>query len=126
MASLLESAIKKQVAAAFSGKLLTGILRRVGHSTVDAQYGDPVAGTPETWSFDGIVDTFSAFYVAQAGIAATDVRILIIAGSLSTTPSKDDQVKLRDSWYQLRRLVEADPAGATFIFSGFAIEDPTA
>lgn len=124
MASLLESAIKKQVASAFKGRLLTGTLRRVAHSTVD-QYGDPVAGTAETWTFDGIVDTFSAFYAAQAGIAATDARILIIAGSLSTTPSKDDQVKLRDSWYQLRRQVESDPAGATFIFSGFAIEDPT-
>ena len=125
MASLLESAIKKQVASALSGKLLTGTLRRVGHSTVDT-YGDPVAGTPATWAFDGIVDTFSAFYAAQAGIAATDVRILIIAGSLSVTPTKDDHVKLRDSWYQLRRLVEADPAGATFIFAGFEIGDPTA
>ena len=124
MASLLESTIKKQVAAAFKGRLLTGTLRRVGASTTNS-YGDPVAGTPATWSFDGIVDMFSAFFVAQAGIPATDVRVLIIAGSLATVPQKDDQVKIRDTWYQLRRLVERDPAGATYIFSGFEIADPT-
>jgi len=125
LASLLESAIKAQVASAFRGRLLPGTLRRVPYSSVDA-LGDPTPGAPQTWSFDGIVDSFSAFFAAQAGIPATDSRILIIAGSLATPPQKDDQVKLRGKWYQLRRLVEQDPAGATYIFSGYEIEDPTA
>lgn len=123
MASPLESAIRAQVASAFRGRLLTGTLRRTTYGTVDA-FGDPVLGSAQTWTFDGIVDSFSAFFAAQAGIPVTDSRILIIAGSLATSPQKDDQVKLRDTWYQLRRLVEQDPAGATFIFSGFEIDAP--
>ena len=87
--------------------------------------GDLVPGAPSTWTFDGIVDTFSAWFSSQAGIPVTDVRILVIAGSLATVPSKDDQVSVRGIWYQLRRLVEQDPAGATYVFSGFRIEDPT-
>lgn len=123
MGSPLESAIKKQVAAAFKGKLLKCTLRRVGAVTVD-DFGDPIASTPSTWQFDGIVDKFNAAFAAQAGIAVTDVRILIIAGSLATTPEKDDQVKVRDEWYQLRTLVERDPANATYVFSGFKIKTP--
>ncbi len=125
MASLLESAVRKQVTQAFKGKLLSGTLRRVASTAVDS-YGDPVPGAATTWSFDGIVDKFSAAFAAQAGIRTTDVRVLIIAGSLSTTPQQDDQVKVRDDWYQLRDLVERDPANATYIYSAFTIEDPTA
>lgn len=124
MASPLESSIRAQVAAAFRGRLLTGTLRRITRSAVDSR-GDPVPEDAQTWTFDGIVDSFSAFFMAQAGIPATDSRILIIAGSLATSPRKDDQVKLREAWYQLRRLVEQDPASATYIFSGFQIKDPT-
>lgn len=87
--------------------------------------GDPVPGTPQTWSFDGIVDTFSAYFASQAGIPVTDVRILIIAGSLATTPEQDDQVECRGVWHQLRRIVERDPANATYTFAGFQIKDPT-
>lgn len=124
MTSLLESAIKTKVASAFKGKLLTGTLRRVASSTVDDAYGDTVAGAASTYSFDGTVDTFNSAFL-PVGVEATDARILIIAGSLSVTPQKDDQVKLRDQWYQVRRIVERDPANATYVLAGFEIEDPT-
>lgn len=125
MVSPLESAIKKQVAVAFKGKLLTCTLRRITTSSVDS-YGDPVPGAATTWAFDGIVDKFNAAFAKQAGIQTTDVRILIIAGSLTTTPQQDDQIKVRTEWYQLRDLIERDPANATYIYSGFKITDPTA
>lgn len=79
-----------------------------------------------TYSFDGFRDTFSAMFAAQAGIPVTDARILIIAGSLTVTPVKDDQVKVGGDWFQLRQLTARDPAGATFEFAGFQIADPTA
>ena len=125
MVSPLESAIKKQVATALKGQLLTCTLRRVATSSVNS-YGDPVPGAASTWAFDGIVDKFNAAFARQAGIKVTDVRVLIIAGSLATTPQQDDQVKVRTEWYQLRDLVERDPAGATYTYSGFKISDPTA
>lgn len=124
MASLLETSIRQQVASAFRGQLLTCTLRRVSSTTVD-DLGDPVPGTPTTFSFDGIVDTFSAAFAAQAGIPTTDVRVLIIAGSLATDPRQDDQVKCRAEWFQLRRLIERDPANAHYVFAGFRIPDPT-
>lgn len=124
MASLLESQIRKTVASAFHGRLLTGTLRHVSVASLDA-FGDPVPGTVTTSTFDGIVDSFSAEFATAAGIPVTDARILIIAGSLSTTPVKDDQVKIRDQWFQLRQEVQRDPALATHTFAGFEIADPT-
>lgn len=124
MVSLLESTIRNEVAKAFRGQLLTCTLRRVPNASLDAA-GDVVAGAPQTWTFDGIVDGFSAYFANREGIPLTDARVLIIAGSLATVPEKDDQVKCRDEWFQLRRLVDRDPANASYTFSGFKIEDPT-
>ncbi len=124
MVSQLESAIRAQVATAFEGQLMTGTLRRVASTTVD-EFGDPVSGTASTWTFDGIVDTFSAQFAQAAGIPITDAKILIIAGSLATTAVKDDTVQIRSVWYQLRQKVEQDPADATVVFAGFEIDDPT-
>ena len=124
MTSLLESKIKNTVASAFAGKLLTGTLRRVSSSTVDS-YGDNVAaGAAATYGFDGMVDTFDSRFLPE-GVKVTDARILIIAGSLSVVPQEDDQLKVRDQWYQMRRITERDPAGATYVLAAFEIEDPT-
>lgn len=71
------------------------------------------------------MDTYSAFHKAQAGIPETDVKILIIAGSLSTTPKKNDEIKFRDKWYK-SRAVDTDPANATWEIQAFEIADPTA
>lgn len=124
MASLLESKIKDQVAAAFKGQLLTGTLRRVVSTSLDS-LGDPVPGTATTYSFDGIRESFSAAYAAQAGIPITDVKILVIAGSLSVNPKKDDQIKIEGQWHTVREVLGVDPAGATFELQAYEIEDPT-
>lgn len=126
MASPLESLIKKQVAAALRGKLLTCTLRRAGSTSLDS-LGDPVPGAASSFSFDGIRDSFSLAFAQAAGVPVTDARILIVLGSLSpaTSPLQDDQVKIRSQWFQLRSKVAADPAGATEDWAGFEIEDPT-
>ena len=123
MASLLESQLRKQIAQGFKGRLLTGTLRRVTVTAVTDK-GDTQTSTAKTYSFDGIVDKFSAAFAVAAGIPETDVRILIIAGSLSVTPIKDDQIKIRSEWFQLRRLIDRDPALAHYVFAGYAIGDP--
>lgn len=124
MVSLLESSIRAQVAAAFKGVLLTGTLRRVGSSSVDS-FGDPVPGAATTFAFDGIRDSFNAAYAAAAGIPVTDVKVLIIAGSLATDPVQGDQVNIRDQWHEVRAILERDPANATHVLQCFEIEDPT-
>lgn len=123
MASLLESQLKKQVAAAFNGQLLTGTLRKESGATLD-QYGDLATITKTDYSFDGIRDSFSAFYAANAGIPVTDARILVIAGSLSSgiVPDQDDKVKIGGDWYRIVQVLEVDPAGATYTLQGHKIE----
>ncbi len=124
MASLLESSIKKQVASAFKGILLEGTLRRPGSTAVDS-FGDPIPGVAVTFSFEGIRESFNASYAADAGIPVTDIKVLIIAGLMSTDPLKDDQVLIRGQWHQVREIRERDPANATHILQCFEIEDPT-
>lgn len=126
MVSPLESQIKKQVARAFRGQLLTCALRRASPASLNS-YGDPVLGAAETFSFDGIRDSFSLEFALAAGVPVTDARLLVILGSLDpvTLPRQDDQVMVRSQWFQLRKQVAADPAGATQDWAGFEIEDPT-
>lgn len=124
MASLIESFIRNEIYKGFKGRLLTGTLRRLTPSAAKDSKGDPVSLTPETFGLEGIVDTYSAFQKAQAGIPESDVKLLVIAGSLSVRPNKDDQVKFRDTWYQVRQ-VGTDPALATWELQSFEIADPT-
>lgn len=125
MVSPLLNLVRREINKGFQGQLLPGTLRRkVPGSTVDS-FGDVTSSTFTTHTFNGMVDTYSAFYRAQAGIPDTDVKILIIAGSLDVEPQKDDQVKVRDTWYQLRDK-ETDPAIAAWTCQAFEIEDPTA
>ena len=123
MVSPLDTAIRKQVAQALRGKLLSCTLRRTSVSGVDA-LGDPVPGAASTFAFDGIRDSFTLAFAQAAGIPVTDAKIFIVLGSLATSPRQDDQVKIRSQWFQLRSLVEADPAGATETWAGFDIPEP--
>ncbi|MDO8614623.1 MAG: hypothetical protein Q7T33_02665 [Dehalococcoidia bacterium] len=126
MASLLETEVKRRVADAFRGRLLTGTLRRAGPASLNS-FGDPVAGAAQEFTFEGIRDSFTLRFAEAAGVPVTDAKILVLLGSLSpaTDPQQDDQVLLRGQWFQLRRKVSADPAGATQEWAGFEIEDPT-
>ncbi len=124
MVSLLESQIKAQVASGFKGVLLKGTLRRPGSTTVDA-FGDPIPGPATTFPFEGIRESFNARYAAEVGIPVTDIKVLIIAGLITTDPVKGDQVLIREQWHQVREIRERDPANATHVLQCFEIEDPT-
>lgn len=123
MASILETQVRDAIYKGFKGKLLTGTLRRVTpSSTLDAD-GDPITTTAATYSFEGFVDTYSEFYRAKVGIPDTRVKVVIIAGSLSVVPLKDDQVLVRDKWYQVLENA-TDPALATWELPAFEIPSP--
>lgn len=127
MASPLESQIRKQVASALRGKLLTGTIRRVGAAVLDAN-GDPVPGAASTYTFEGIRESYSAVYRSQAGIPAEDVQFLVLIGSVkpATEPRQGDQIKMSNTaWHQVREIPEVDPAGATAKAQCYEIEDPT-
>jgi hypothetical protein len=116
--------IAKQIAAGFKGKLNVATLRRdVPNDGVD-DLGDPLPAFHREYGFEGIIDTYSQLYKAQAGIPDTDVRILVIAGTLSTVPLRGDQVLIKGGWYQVRE-VSKDPADATYTLQSYGIGDPT-
>lgn len=124
MASPLEAQIKKAIYQGFRGKLLKGTLRREQPSSVDT-LGDEVQGAPATYSFEGIRENFDAAYAAKAGIPVTDVKILIIAGSISVEPKQNDKVQIRGAWHQVRRILAIDPASASYSLQAYEIPDPS-
>lgn len=124
MPSILETQFRKQIAQGFKGRLLTCTLRRVTVTAVNDK-GDATTSTTKTYPFEGITESISLYFAEQHGIPLTDVKVLIIAGSLAVDPIKDDQVKIRSEWFQLRRMLTRDPANAHYVFAGFAIGDPT-
>lgn len=115
--------IRTEIQRGFAGKLRTCTLMRMVSGEQD-ELGDALAPTKKTWKFDGMRDSFNAAFAAQAGIPTTDVRILIIAGSLATEPRIDDKIQCEGRWFQLRQRVSVDPATATYTYSGFEIKAP--
>ena len=121
MVSLLEGKLKKIVAQKFKGRLLKGELVVEGGTTVD-NYGDVIQADSATYTFEGIRESFSALYLAQAGIPDTDVKILFILGSIKLNgsivdiqPHQGNKVFIGQParWHQVRRILEIDPAGAS-------------
>lgn len=117
--ALLDGQIRNAIAAGFKGRLLKGTLTRTIPSTETDDYGDPVGTTTTAYPCEGFVESFSAYYRAQAGIPDTDVKILLIAGLINTVPTKDDRVTFRGTTYQIRKTADVDPAGASYTLQGY-------
>lgn len=124
MASPLESLIRDKINQGFKGRLLAGTLRRETVASVDPEYGDAIPGTPETYSFNGARLEYDERFRMQAGIPENDSNILIIAGSLATTPAEDDLLLLRSQWFQIRK-VRGDPANAAWECQSFEVPAPS-
>jgi hypothetical protein len=121
---LLDGDIAKAIYAGFKNKLLTGTLRVETESMGNDEYGDPLATVITTHTIQGFTDEYSAFFRAQSGIPDTDLKVGIFAQSIpGITPSKDDKVKFRSTWYQIRK-VNTDPAIALWECQSFEIPAP--
>lgn len=132
MASLLDSKLKATVAKAFKGRLTRGVLRRQSFTTMDSA-GDLGTPTVTSFNFEGIQGSFSAYYKAQAEIPETDVSILVLQGSFkpATVITKQDQGNLIylntpwNKWYEIRKLLEVDPANASVKLQCYEVPTPT-
>lgn len=126
MVSLLEGKLKTKIAAAFNGKLTRGTIRRETPTGVNSG-GSPNNPTVTTAGFNGIRESFSAFYKAQANIPETDVSILILLGSTTIEPKQDDLVYLDKPWYKwhkVRRVLTVDPAQASMKVQAYEVAAP--
>lgn len=126
MVSFLDGPLANAIHKGFAGKLLQGTLTRSSAGTSTDENGDPVGSSVSTYTFEGLVDTFSDQFRAQAGIPDGDVKILIIANSISVQPDKDDKVEIARSSgsqkFQIRKLLDVDPARATYTCQGFPLK----
>lgn len=119
---LLDGLIADAIYKGFKGKLLTGTLRRTVPGIGVDEFGDANPGTPTTWTFEGIRETYNAAFRRTAGIPQEDVRFLIIARSIGTEPKRGDQVRLGSGpWHQVREIEAIDPATATYNLQCFQL-----
>jgi len=117
--SPLDGLIKKQIAQGFNGKLKTGKIRR--YKFVMDERGDQQPLGYTDYPFQGIRQDFDASYRVRAGIPETDVRILVILGLTATTPEQGDKMFINDGWYEVRRVLSIDPAGASASLQAYGI-----
>jgi hypothetical protein len=126
--SLLDGALKKKIAAAFKGRLTKGTVRREVAAGLNS-FGDPTTPTVSTFSFEGVRQSFSLFTKASSGIPETDVAIVVLLGSLKpdTSLKKDDKIFLAvpwNTWHQVRKVLEIDPANAACRLQCYEIPAP--
>lgn len=120
---LLTGLLAKQIYQGFKGKLLSGLLWRYTPGAGVDPHGDPNPGTWAPLSLEGMIETYDSAYRARAGIPQDDVKILIFAQSLSTSPTKADVIFMRGQYWQSRQ-VETDPAIATWTLQAFGVTKP--
>lgn len=123
------------ISEATSGELTPLTITRAGEYPDGAEYdpvedrwedanGDPLS-EPEDQEFtgEGIAPAYSSVAgkhrLLGAGlIKEGETPILIIAGSLDTDPKIEDQVTIDSITYTITRIIEKDPAGATWTVAG--------
>lgn len=116
MAGLLEGQLAKAIFAGFKGKLLKGsFVRSTPGGGLDA-LGDPIAPTTATYRFEGFEETVSVFFREKAGIPDKDAVFMIFADSIRprTDVQKQDVVTLRGKPWRVERVLDIDPAQATY------------
>lgn len=123
MASPLESQISKAIYAGFRGKLLEGTLRRSVNAVSGGldSLGDAAAFGLQDYRLEGFRDAYSAYTRAQAGIPATDSKLVIIARSVAVRPQQGDKIWIDGNWWQIRGTPDTDPATATYTCQGFIV-----
>lgn len=101
--------LRARVNAAFAGQLIPAeLIRKLSAPGLDP-LGDPIVTTTERTAVQAVVDDYSDFFRATAGIPDTDVKLILIG---CQQPCKDDIVELCDGRQYQVRSVRTDPAQA--------------
>jgi len=120
MTSILESSLAATIASAASFIFLDATLERDVQGTI-TDPADPPAPTQVTYSCKAIEDTYSAGLRSAGVVNETDVKILILAATLSVSPLPGDRITIRGVKRQIVPMgtsglpgVQSDPARATW------------
>ena len=110
MTSPLEGKIAAAVGKAFTGIFYDAtVIRTVPGTPTVGEEWVPVDPTTTEYPCKGMVDTYSDYAVANSLVDAQDRKILILASSLSITPTNGDKVTIRGATYTVLE-VKTDPA----------------
>lgn len=126
--ALLDGDIAKKIYQGFKGKLSKGMLRQITREGGLDENGDPYAEVPTYRAVEGFVDQYSEFFIHQAGIPDTDLKVCVFGQSIPGIDiGKDDKIRMkflgRQQWFQVRNP-KMDPAGALWECQAFKIEAP--
>lgn len=113
--SILEGELAEQIGEALIDADIPFALTVSRTEIVGGVPWDPGSGTPETVNYPakGYVDTFEDSYIAGGLVQQGDVKVVIVANTLSITPVPGDKVTVRDETLNVIN-VSADPALALF------------
>lgn len=112
MASPLEGSLARTIGSAMSFLFLNATLRRdVAGTIVDP--ADPPAPTEATYSCKAIVEDYAERYKLEGLVKDNQRKVLILASTLSVTPTVGDRITIRNVTYGVNS-VASDPALATW------------
>lgn len=97
-----------KVGKAFNGIFLDAVLTR--EVPGDGPVYDPGPSTTVTYSAKALVETYSAFTRGQGLVNATDMKVMILATSLSTEPQPLDRIAIAVQGFS-GQIVAGDTAG---------------
>lgn len=113
MSSPLEGSLAKAIGNGLKGLFYDATLTRTTVTGGDPY--DPGSGTTttETFACQAFEDTYSTFERQNTLIQAGDVKVVVLATTLATTPTTADKITTRGVTRSIVS-VERDPAGATW------------
>lgn len=114
MTSPLEGKIATAVGKAFASTFYDATVNRTVTADPDPSTPwIPGTATTTTYACKGIVDSYSDYAIANSLVDAQDRKVLILATSLSITPTDLDTITIRGVTYTVIN-VKTDPALAVW------------
>ncbi|WP_022697923.1 hypothetical protein [Euryhalocaulis caribicus] len=112
---LLDGDLQDVFGSVFGSLMLDGTLTKA--PSVSDGKGGWTAGTPQTAAVKLMIESYSEFYRAQAGIPDTDVKIIVLQKDVAFTPDTDSRITVRGEEYSVVQ-VQQDPAQASWTLQG--------
>lgn len=115
MASPLEGALASAIYKGLKGIFLDATLTQDTFASVSPDVAfDPANPTQTSYTCKAVNDKTRTFTTPDGLVSRRSASILILANSLSVTPTDGDRVTIRSKTYRIG-MVEIDPAQACWI-----------
>lgn len=118
MASPLEGSIASQIYKGLKSLFYSAtLLRDVVPSSPSYDAADPPAAVETSYSCLAMVESYADYLRASGMVSAKDRKILVLANSLSVTPTENDRMTIRGVTFRIMQ-VDVDPALACWVLQG--------